>query len=63
MRIRYAAYAAAPVIREAVLRSRVGAGSHTHASLANHSCSIWQIGQKDLAKNTGLELKRAGSAS
>src|SRR5215471_4588907 len=41
----------------------VAFGSHTHASLANHSCSVRQIGQYERAKNTGVELKRSGSAS
>jgi len=40
-----------------------GSASHTHACCANHSCSVRQIGQYERAKNTGMELKRSGSAS
>lgn len=33
----------------------------TQASLANHSCSVRQIGQYERAKNTGMDGNRAGS--
>jgi hypothetical protein len=36
---------------------RHGSASHTHASLANHSCSIRQKGQCTRAKNTGVAWK------
>jgi hypothetical protein len=38
-------------------------GASTQASLANHSCSVRQIGQYEREKNTGMELNRAGSIS
>ena len=39
-----------------LLRAR-GSASHTHASFANHSCSVRQIGQWTRAKNTGIDSK------
>ena len=40
-----------------------GALSQTHASCANHSCSVRQKGQCERLKNTGVARKRARSAS
>src|SRR5260370_41710173 len=34
-----------------------GSASHTHASFANHSCSVRQIGQWTRAKKTGIDSK------
>src|SRR5215468_5422830 len=34
-----------------------GSASHTQASLANHSCSVRQIGQWTRAKKTGMAAK------
>src|SRR5262245_20253573 len=40
-------------------RCGCGAGSVslTQASFANHSCTVWQIGQCTRPKNTGVALK------
>src|SRR5262249_19368859 len=40
-----------------------GALSQTHASCANHSCSVRQKGQCERLKNTGVARKRARLAS
>jgi hypothetical protein len=42
-------------------RHSTSALSRTHASWANHSCSVRQKGQCERPKNTGMAPKRAGS--